>query len=158
MPWTPPPLETERLYLEAPEDGIQPAFTRDGPNAVEQNLPGTPSNWRIYLKGTDRPVGTIGFIRWEREAGIGEIGFIMMNIHTGKGYMTEACRAVLAFGFKGMGLDRVEAKSLPKNAASIRVLEKIGMQRKGTVQARLSSKGPLVDLELFSIGKGEEEG
>lgn len=157
MPWTPPLLKTERLYLAAPDDAAQPAFVPDGRNASEQNLSGLPSNWKIFLKETDQPIGTIGYIRWDRDARLGEIGFILMNIHTGKGYMTEACRAVVAFGFDGMGLEAVEAKSLPQNGASIRVLEKIGMKKEGRVQARLSSKGALVDLDLFLIRKGAEE-
>ena len=154
MPWTPPPLKTERLFLAAPDEAAQPAFASDGRTAARHRLPGLPSNWKIFLKETDQPICTIGYIRWDREARVGEIGFILMNIHTGKGYMTEACRAVVRFGFEEMGLLTVEAKSLPNNAASIRVLEKIGMKKEGRVQARLSAKGALVDLDLFSIGKG----
>lgn len=157
MPWTPPLLKTERLYLAAPDDAVQPAFVSDGRSAAEQGLPGLPSNWKIFFKGTDQPIGTVGYIRWEREARLGEIGFILMNVHTGKGYMTEACRAVLAFGFERMGLEAVEGKSLPHNAASIRVLEKLGMKKEGRVQARLSAKGALVDLDLFLIRKGIEQ-
>jgi RimJ/RimL family protein N-acetyltransferase len=157
MPWTPPRLKTERLYLASPEEGAQPAFVSDGRSAAEQALPGLPSNWKIFLTDSDQPIGTIGYIRWEREARLGEIGFILMNVHTGRGFMTEACRAVVAFGFEGMGLAIVEAKSLPNNGASIRVLEKIGMKKEGRVQGRLTSKGALVDLDLFSIRKGAEQ-
>ena len=157
MPWTPPPLKTERLYLAAPDEAAQPAFVSDGRRAAEQGLPGLPSNWKIFLKESDQPIGTVGYIRWDRETGVGEIGFILMNIHTGQGFMTEACRAVVAFGFEGMGLAAVEAKSLPNNGASIRVLEKLGMKKEGRVQARLSSKGALVDLDLFSIRKIPEQ-
>jgi ribosomal-protein-alanine N-acetyltransferase len=157
MPWTPPLLKTDRLILAAPDDAAQPAFLLDGRSAAEQALPGLPSNWKIFLKETEQPIGTIGYIRWEREARLAEIGFILMNIHTGKGFMTEACKAVVAFGFEGMELAVVEAKSLPNNAASIRVLEKIGMKKEGRVQARLSSKGALVDLDLFSIRRRLEE-
>ena len=151
MPWTPPLLKTDRLYLAAPEDAAQPNFASDGRSAAEQNLPGLPSNWNIFLKESDQPIGTVGFIQWDREARRGEIGFILMNTYTGKGYMTEACRAALDFGFRGMGLEGVEAKSFPNNAASLRVLEKIGMRKVRRVQARLSSKGPLVELDLFEI-------
>jgi ribosomal-protein-alanine N-acetyltransferase len=153
MSWTPPPLKTERLYLAGPDDAPQPAFVPDGRDAAAQGLPGLPSNWKIYLRENAAPIGTIGFIGWHRERHLAEIGFILMNIHTGRGYMTEACRAVIDFGFEGMGLEWVEAKSLPNNIASIRVLEKVGMKREGRIQGRLSSKGPLVDLDLFRIKK-----
>ncbi len=151
MPWTPPVLKTERLYLSGPDDAAQPAFAPDGRDAVAQGLPGLPSNWKIYLREGDEPIGTIGLIGWDRESRLAEVGFILMNIHTRRGYMTEACRAVIDFAFEGMGLEIVEAKSLPNNAASIRVLEKVGMKREGRLQGRLYSKGPLVDLDLFRI-------
>lgn len=153
MPWTPPVLKTERLFLTAPEDVVQPIFLPDGRDAAAQELPGLPSNWKIYLKESEEPIGTIGYIGWDRETRLAEVGFILMNIHTGRGYMTEACRAVVDFGFEGMGLEVVEAKSLPNNAASIRVLEKVGMKREARIQGRLFSKGPLVDLDLFRIRK-----
>ncbi|MFY9269235.1 MAG: GNAT family protein [Candidatus Manganitrophaceae bacterium] len=153
MPWIPPLLKTDRLTLAAPDDAPQPAFAGNAHDL--QALPGLPSNWKIYLKETDQPIGTIGYIRWDREGRRAEIGFILMNIHTGRGYMTEACLGVVAFGFEGMGLEKVEAMSLPNNAASIRVLEKIGMRREARVQGRLSSKGALVDLDLFGITRSE---
>lgn len=151
MSWTPPLLKTPRLYLAGPDDSPQPAFAPDGRDAAAQRLPGLPSNWKIHLEESRDPIGTIGFIEWDRETRRAEIGFILMNIHTGRGYMTEACRAVIDFGFQGMGLERVEAKSLLNNPASMRVLEKAGMTREGRVQGRLSAKGPLVDLDLFRI-------
>ncbi len=155
MAWTPPILKTDRLYLSGPDDAAQPAFVEDGRSAAAQRLPGLPSNWKIHLKESKEPIGTIGYIGWDREARRAEVGFILMNIYTGKGYMTEACRAVIDFGFEGMELESVEAKSLPNNVASIRVLEKVGMKREGRVQGRLSSKGPLVDLDLFRIKRAE---
>ena len=65
--------------------------------------------------------------------------------------MTEACRAVIAFGFSAMGLGVVEAKSLPNNLASVRVLARIGMTQVARVQGRLSSQGALVDLDIYQI-------
>ncbi|MFQ5781325.1 MAG: GNAT family N-acetyltransferase [Nitrospiria bacterium] len=153
MSWGPPPLTTDRLYLACPDDADHPGYALDGRTAAEQELPGLPSNWKIFLKEGDRPIGTIGFIRWERKARLGEIGFILMHHFTGRGFMTEACTAVLAFGFGGMGLDAIEGKSLPQNAASIRVLEKVGMRKTGCIQGRLWSKGPLINLDRFVIEK-----
>lgn len=155
MSWRPPPLTTERLYLAAPDDAAQPVFSSGGGSALEQALPGLPSNWKIFLRESGHPIGSIGYIRWEGEARLGEVGFILMSSYTGRGYMTEACKAVLDFGLHQMGLETIEAMSLPKNAASLRVLEKAGMGRKGRVRARLWSKGPMVDLERFVLTKQE---
>ncbi|MEO2055410.1 MAG: GNAT family N-acetyltransferase [Nitrospira sp.] len=146
-------MTTERLYLAAPDDVAQPLFSLDDGSAQEQALPGLPSNWRIFIRESGEPIGSIGFIRWEGEARLGELGFILMSKYTGRGYMTEACKAVLSFGLHQMGLETIEAVSLPKNAASLRVLEKSGMEKKDCVRARLWSKGPLVDLERFVLRK-----
>ncbi len=149
MSWTPPPLNTARLTLISTDNGVQPAFIPDGRSAADQILPGLPSNWRIHVN--EKPIGTVGFIRWERDAGLGEMGFLLMHLFRGQGYMTEACRAVLAFGFGDMGLQRIEAKSFPENSASVRVLEKLGMKKGERIQARISSKGALVEMDVYSI-------
>jgi len=48
--------------------------------------------------------------------------------HWGKGIATEAARAVLQFGFEEAGLERIYAGADPPNAASIRVMEKLGLR------------------------------
>ena len=58
----------------------------------------------------------------------GEIGFIFHPAHQGNGYATEAAAAVLALGFDHYGLHRVSGRLEARNAASARVLEKLGMR------------------------------
>ena len=59
----------------------------------------------------------------------GEIGFIFHPAHQGRGYATEAARALLDDAFERHGLHRVYGRLEPRNAASARVLEKLGMRR-----------------------------
>lgn len=153
MPWTPPSLTTERLYLVSLNDLTQPEFVFENRPDDAKRLPGLPSNWTACLKENRQPVGSAGYVRWDREENVGEIGFIMMHPYRNKGYMTEALKAILDFGFKGMGLVLIEAKTLPANVASVRVLEKIGMKKERRICGRLSSKGPLLDFDLFLIGR-----
>jgi RimJ/RimL family protein N-acetyltransferase len=58
----------------------------------------------------------------------GEIGFSFDPAYHGRGYATEAARALLAFAFDGMGFHRVIGRLEPRNTASARVLEKLGMR------------------------------
>jgi RimJ/RimL family protein N-acetyltransferase len=58
-----------------------------------------------------------------------ELGFMMFSDHHGRGYATEGGRAVLAAAFEGYGLHRVIGRVEPRNAASCRVLERLGMRR-----------------------------
>jgi len=121
-------------------------------NIVPHDLPGLPGNWTIFLKDSGEAIGSIGFIRWERALALAELGFILKHSERRKGYMSEACRAVIDFGFHRMGLKTVEGRSMLKNGASIGLLEKVGMRKTGRVSVRLSQKGACVDLAVYRIG------
>jgi RimJ/RimL family protein N-acetyltransferase len=56
-----------------------------------------------------------------------ELGYWLGTPYWNRGYMTEAARALVAFGFEVVGLDRIQATHLTRNPASGRVMEKIGM-------------------------------
>jgi len=56
-----------------------------------------------------------------------EIGWRLAAAHWGRGYATEGARAALGFGFDAAGLDEIVSFTVPANAASRRVMEKIGM-------------------------------
>jgi RimJ/RimL family protein N-acetyltransferase len=58
----------------------------------------------------------------------GELGYVMHPDVWGRGYATEAARLLLRFGFEDLGLEQVVATCDPRNVASARVLEKVGMQ------------------------------
>jgi RimJ/RimL family protein N-acetyltransferase len=59
----------------------------------------------------------------------GEIGFIFHPDHQGRGYATEAGASVLRVAFEAYDLHRVYGRLEARNAASARVLEKLGMRR-----------------------------
>jgi len=149
--WPPPPLQTKRLRLLAPsEANLHEALLKPTPLV---DRPGLPGNWTISLKKPDQAIGSIGYIRWLRAEGLGELGFILTHRYRGFGYMSEACRAVMAFGFDALGLKTIEGRSLPHNQASVRLLLRLGMKKEARVQARLFSKGAPVDLDIYRIRK-----
>ena len=57
-----------------------------------------------------------------------EIGWRLSSKFWGKGYATEAARAVLDYGFKECALDEILAWTVPANIRSISVMKKIGME------------------------------
>jgi RimJ/RimL family protein N-acetyltransferase len=59
----------------------------------------------------------------------GELGFIFHPDHQGRGYATEAARALLDLAFDTFALHRVVGRLEARNTASLRVLEKLGMRR-----------------------------
>ena len=65
--------------------------------------------------------------------------------------MTAAVRAVIAFAFDTLHLNRIEAACLPHNAASIRLLEKVGFRREGYARKYLCIDGRWQDHVLYGL-------
>ena len=61
-----------------------------------------------------------------------ELGYRLMEHAWGKGLASEGSLEILRFGFKNLQLQRIVGVALPENKASIRVLEKCGLQQQGT--------------------------
>jgi len=88
--------------------------------------------WACVLKDTGKVIGFCG-LKYLPELDEVDVGYRFLPEYWGRGLATEACRASLEFGFHTLRLDRVIGLVLPENHASIRVLEKVGMQPDGTV-------------------------
>jgi [ribosomal protein S5]-alanine N-acetyltransferase len=73
-----------------------------------------------------RCVGICSLIEVTREARRTELGYWIGRPYWGQGLATEACRLVLAYAFDDLDLRLVTAGCLERNAASRRVLEKLG--------------------------------
>jgi len=69
----------------------------------------------------------------------------------GRGLMTEAVRATTGFAFGGAGLHRLQAAVMPRNAPSLRVLEKAGYRREGLAQRYLCIAGTWEDHVLLAM-------
>ncbi len=87
--------------------------------------------WAIEEKKTGAFVGEVGLADFKRDVaqsmrGAPEIGFVLAPIAHGKGYATEAARAVVAWGDQNLAAARTVCMIDPENAASIRVANKCG--------------------------------
>ena len=81
---------------------------------------------------TDRKfIGSAGFVAWNRTDMRAELAFALNRKYWNRGIMTEACCALLQFGWSEMKLHRVEAKCIATNHASIAILKKLGFVREG---------------------------
>lgn len=72
-------------------------------------------------------VGMCGLLRRDTLPDV-DVGFAFLPEHCGRGYASEAAEAVIAHGRREFGLRRIAAITLPANAGSIRVLEKLGLR------------------------------
>jgi [ribosomal protein S5]-alanine N-acetyltransferase len=108
--------------------------------------------WAITLRDTpDVLIGICGYNYWIRHDHRASVGYDLIRAYWGHGYITEAVRAILEFGFSAMDLNRIEADSDHRNAASIRVLHKLGFHQEGTQQEQFYQDGEFQHLLLFAL-------
>lgn len=106
--------------------------------------------WVIELRETNVVIGTCGFGYVDRLDRRGGIGYFLAQDQWGKGYATEAVRALLRFGFGPLALNRIEARCLPVNTASERVMQKVGMKFEGLLRQDMFKNGAFHDLKLYA--------
>ena len=85
----------------------------------------------------------------------GELGYWVGRPYWGKGYGTEAARAMVEFGFKELGLNKVFAGAFADNPGSWRIMEKVGMKHEGTWRQHAMRDGRFVDLAYYGLLREE---
>jgi RimJ/RimL family protein N-acetyltransferase len=116
-PW-PFSLRDAEAHLAAPRDPLLPSLL------IFERTDGDPLL-----------VGSCGLGR--RASGSVEFGYWIARPHWGRGFATEAGRALISIA-RALGLNRLEASHFVDNPASGRVLEKLGFQSTGMIAPRLS--------------------
>ena len=81
----------------------------------------------------------------------GELWYLLDPAAWGRGLVTEAARALVDHAFARLALHRVWASCLPENAASWRVLEKLGFRREGFLRQNLRIHGEWRDSFLYAV-------
>ncbi len=112
-------------------------------------------DWAIILKENKKMIGTCGFTRIDEQNGTAEIGYVINPQYWGAGIATEAAKKVLQFAFEEMNINRVEARFLFGNEASLKVMNKIGMKFEGYIRESLFVKGKYRTVGVSSILKRE---
>ena len=88
-------------------------------------------DWAMEYRETGQMIGTCGFTSFCTEANSAEIGFVVNPSFWGRGLATEAVGEVLNFGFRRLGLHRIEARFIEGNDRSKAVMLRCGMQFEG---------------------------
>ena len=119
---------------------------------------GVNGNYEFCICEIDRnePIGSINIQVASRIDDIGELGYNLSKAKWNKGYMTEALKAVIEFGFSKMNLNRIEACHSVNNPASGKVMQKVGMKYEGLLRDGYKShSNGYQDSCLYSILKKE---
>ncbi len=147
------PLVTERLVLRRsrPDDAQRisayrsdsevnryQGWKRTDPKAVRKEIedmamraPGQAGGWvqlSVEERATGLLVGDVGLNIAEGEPGVIKVGYTIAPELQGRGYATEAVRALVRYAFDTLGADVVRAYADAENVASTRVAEKVGMR------------------------------
>ncbi|RHW43263.1 N-acetyltransferase [Neobacillus notoginsengisoli] len=110
--------------------------------------------WGIERKSESGLIGTIGFNSWSIKHKGAEIGYEVHPDYWRKGYISEALRAVFAYGFEAMDLNRIGAVVFPENEASNKLLLKAGFQKEGLLREYIYQNGTPHDAYVYSLLKG----
>ena len=168
-----PVLETERLILRAPrfEDAATIAALVNDRRIAENTLriphPYTLADAQAFLTAANASGGEIVFLitAWEGTVlgccGIGkldgeypEIGYWLGVPFWGRGYATEAARALIDHAFGDLGYEVLQGGARVSNPASRRVLEKCGFQWTGVQLYRFVALGSSTPVDRFRLNRG----
>ena len=115
----------------------------------------TLSQWGIATRENDRVIGTCTLTSFSLDHRRAEVGFALGRAYWGRGYAVEALHALLNHAFESLDLHRLEADADPRNARSIRVLERLGFRREGLQRQRYLINGEAQDALLYGLLSSE---
>lgn len=117
----------------------------------EKIINNTGINWGITIKGNPKIIGIIGHYKISPENHRAEIGYMAFPEFNGKGYMSEAIKAVVTYGFEQLKLHSIEAIIDPENIASERVLQKNGFVKEAHIKENELWEGKFLDTVIYSL-------
>lgn len=115
---------------------------------------GEAAQFAITLRETGELVGCIG-VSITKAHRRGDLGYWIGKAFWNQGIATESVRAVIAFGFEELGLNKVAARYMSINPASGRVLAKAGMSEEGCLRQEFFKDGEFLDLVLYGITRDQ---
>lgn len=105
----------------------------------------------VVLTETGRVVGAGDLYIRSHRFRSGEIAYVIDPTYWGRGFATEVARLLLQFSFASLQLHRIAGTCDPRNVASARVLEKVGMLYEGRMRETLVIRDGWRDSALYSI-------
>ena len=109
--------------------------------------------WAIDLAG--KFIGTCGLFAWNRNWRKCSVGYELTKDAQGHGYMQEAARSVISWGFREMELNRIEAQTHPNNTRSINLLGRLGFAEEGRLRQAAYWSAQHHDMLQFSLVRAE---
>lgn len=111
--------------------------------------------WGIVRRIDNRIIGTCVLMNFDYASRRCEIGCGLVSSEWNKGYMTEALRPLIDYGFTVLGLNRIEAYIISGNSASVRLFRKLGFTYEGVAREREYFKGRFHSEIIMSMLHGD---
>lgn len=105
-----------------------------------------------------KAIGICGLIGISWEHMNGEMIYWIGKPHWGKGYITEAGRELLRFGFEDLGFERISVGCFTRNKASSRVIEKLGFAFEGCFRHEFQKDGEFLDVLHYGMLRADYRG
>ena len=167
----PPVIETERLVLRpftmedvpgvvefaGSEETYRGTLCMPRPYTEEDAVKWISSHNSQFFNGTGMEsaitfnrqfMGVVG-LSINKEHNRAEIGYWLGKPYWGKGYTTEAVRAIVRYAFEELELNRITSRHFPHNPASGKVLEKAGFTKEGFLRSEYLKDGKYLDAVVF---------
>lgn len=138
-------------YWDSPpwKDKARAQAFLDACRQMEQE--GTGARWAIETLQHRAFIGWCAMFRWNPVYRSLGIGYCLDEPAWGKGHATEAVRAMLHWAYDTLDLNRVEAELDTRNAASAKVLEKLGFVREGLRREDCVVNGEVSDSWIYGL-------
>ena len=119
--------------------------------ATWRALPDPGVRWGLERHDTPGLIGSCGLFLWRRSSRSCSIGYELALDAHGQGYMTEALRAAIGWGFEHMDLHRIEARIHPDNLPSMQLAKRLGFEVEGLLRDVAYWSGQHHDLHVLSL-------
>jgi RimJ/RimL family protein N-acetyltransferase len=106
--------------------------------------------WAI-VRSDDGLIGTCSLFELNPTHRRASFGYALASAHWGHGYALEATRLVVDYAFGVMALRRLEADVDPRNAPSLRLLERLGFRSEGVLRERWQVSGETQDSAIYGL-------
>ncbi len=107
--------------------------------------------WAVIEKASGECIGQVAYFLVDKKNSWGEIEYCIGADYQGKGYATEATKAVIDYGFETIGFNKVQICVRPSNIKSKRVIEKCGFEYEGTLRDYFFINGTYEGRMYYSL-------
>ena len=107
--------------------------------------------WAVIERDSGECIGQAAYFLVDRNNNFGEIEYCIGTAYQGRGYATEATKALIDYGFEQIGFHKVQICVRPANVPSRKVIEKCGFKYEGSLRDYFYIDGKYEDRMFFSI-------